>query len=140
MGNKQTGQKRILDAEEPEKPIIIDVDPKSDAIQVACINGVTMKHICTIVIPTQKPESPLIVYDTVNEVLLTSDKDYFIQAVLLKKILKCEKISSSAPGESNVVLGDYIIATQDHEEILPGKIYAVFCCKRYELITIGFHL
>lgn len=140
MGNHQISQKPILDEEQPEEPIIIDVSPKPDAIQVACINGVTMKHICTIVIPTQKAERPEIVYDTAYETLLMSDKNCFIQAALLKKIRKCEKLSLSAPRENNVVLGDYIIARQESEELLPGKIYIVFCCQRFELITLSFNL
>lgn len=111
------------------KPTIINADSDSNAIIAACIHAGTGECLKTLSIRTQTPQNSLIIYETIKDYLFRSNQDDYLVETCFQEILEIQILPLSPPGDTNIKPIRIIIAKENGEDLVPGKIYMLQCHK-----------
>jgi len=93
MGNKAPKIHRISSLEKFKPvPMIVDIEPQPDKISIAIMEQSGGGCVTNIIIDSNVPQDPQIVYDTVDKLLNDSDLDCFFIEKSFANFIKHKKI------------------------------------------------
>ena len=124
MGNKAPKVHRISNLEEFKPvPMIVDIEPQPDKISIAIMEQSGGGCVTNIIIDSNVPQDPQLVYDTVDKLLNDSDLAFFMAEKRLTNFRKYKKIIPAVDGGTNVEHLDNIRAIRTDIQMEPGYVY-----------------